>query len=191
MKRTYLSLGVLVALCFIIMPEHTQAYFTTNQTSVRINEHTALYAIEYAFGLPKYDIYMPVLAERNLTNDSSIQKVGYSIQDDDNGVVEHGTTYGMVVAKAPIVDSMYKLEKGKAQKMTLYIIYTTASTTPEADYKLQVDSLPFYVDIKSNGKIEDLETRQLNPSELIYYVTRNVELNSKPRIKNIQILAPQ
>jgi hypothetical protein len=179
MKTIYISSLALLMLS-MSTPCVTEAYFTTNQTATKINDMTALYSIEYAFGLEKRDIYMPVYAERGLLHASSAQKVGYSLREDGKEVTLQGTTIGMAVSKAPIVNGMYKLEKGKAQKMTLYVILTTSSTTLEMDYALQVDKLPFYVDI---GK-KDLQTQGLNPSELQYYVTKQVELNSKPKVKN-------
>ena len=187
MKTRYISPLAMLVLSVLCIPQMSHAYFTTNQSAVRINEHTALYAIEYAFGLIKQDIYMPVVSTRTANETPVPKTAGYSIVEDDAGVIHNGTTYGMVVSSAPIVDSMYKIEKGKAQKMTLYIIYTTSSTTPEMDYKLQMDSLPFYVDVEGTGDITKLQTRQLNPSELQYYVTRNVELNSKAATVEVPI----
>ncbi len=177
--------GVFLFSLFVLSASasQTEAYFTTNQTATKINETTALFSIEYAFGLEKRDIYMPVYAERGLLHASTAQKVGYSLHKDGKKITLQGTTIGMAVSKAPIVNGMYKLEKGKAQKMTLYVILTTSSTTPEMDYTLQVDKLPFYVDI---GK-KDLQTQGLNPSELQYYITKQVGLNSKPKGPKIQI----
>jgi hypothetical protein len=178
MKRTYISVGIFAALLMVSAPQSSSAYFTTAQNVQKINEHTALFAIEYAFGLPKQDIYMPILSERGLAWGSDKHSVGYTLRDGNGVVVTQGNAYGLAVSNAPIVGDMYKIEKGKAQKMTLYIILKTATTTPTSRYALQVDQLPYYMD---SGK-KTWDTLQLNPSELQYYVTKPVKLNVAPKV---------
>ncbi len=171
-------MGIFAALLIVFVPQSSSAYFTTAQSAQKINEHTALFAIEYAFGLKNEDIYMPILTQRGLPWGDKKHTIGYTLRDGNSTVVTQGESYGLAVSNAPIVGDMYKLEKGKAQKMTLYIILNTATTTPTSRYALQVDQLPFYVD---TGKT-NFETRQLNPSELQYYVTKPVKLNVVPKV---------
>jgi hypothetical protein len=180
MKRIYISMSIFAALLIMSVPQISSAYFTTAQSAQKINEYTAVFAIEYAFGLPKQDMYMPILAERGLAWGSDKQSIGYTLRDGNGAVVTQGDAFGLAVSNAPIVGETYKIEKGKAQKMTLYIILKTATTTPTSRYALQVDQLPFYVDI---GK-KTFETRQLNPTELKYYVTEAVKLNVAPKVVN-------
>lgn len=173
MKQTYISLTVAVwVLLAVGVPNTSHAYFTTKQTAHAFTPTTAVFAIEYAFGLNDYDIYMPVLAERAEDGDSN--KINYTLIENDDVVKTKGTTLGMAVAKLPIVDGMYKIEKGTAQKMTLYVVLTTPSDTLEDDYALQVTHLPYFVD--KGGKEKVME--YLNPSELQYYLTKEIELNT-------------
>jgi len=173
MSLRNISFG-LAALVFAALPHASEAYFTTNQAAIKLNQTTALFAIEYSFGLEKSDIYMPVLAVRNLTEENSRSTVGYSVREESETVTTEGTAAGIVLSKAPIVDGMYKLEKGESHKMTLVVLYTTSSDAHEEDYALQMDWLPYNVDHNS-GSLQEL---QLNPSELQYYVTKEVELNT-------------
>jgi len=172
MKNIFLY-GLIVVI-FIIVPHTSHAYFTTNQTAVKLNDHTALFVIEYAFGLDKEDLYMPAITERGLSWESTTEKVGYVLTEDQDDSRTNGTVTAVVLSHAPIVNGMYKLEKGKAQKMWLIALLTTNEDELETDYALQVQKLPFYVDTGDTK----LQTRQLNPSELQYYVTKEVELNT-------------
>ena len=174
MQLKNISLGlVLLCVMSVLSPTNVEAYFTTNQSATAFTSSTALFAIEYAFGLPDNDIYMPVTTKRGLPLKSPEHSVGYSLYTGEDEVTTKGTVASIVISDAPIVDGMYYIEKGKSRTMTLLVIYTANETFAET-YKLQVDQLPYYVDIDA----EALDVRQLNPSELQYYVTKSVELQN-------------
>ncbi len=174
MKTVHISIGIFAALLLALLPQVTLGYFTTGQTATKLSDTASIFTIKYRFGLPKNDIYMPIMAERGLQWESDAKKVGYSLREDSENIQINGKATGIVLSNAPIVNGMYKLEKGKAYTMQLVVVFTTASNTLETDYALQVDRLPFYVDRGNDG----LQTLQLNPSELQYYVTKEVELNT-------------
>lgn len=174
MKTHILSLAVITALFCISIPHTSSAYFTTNQSATKLSETVAMYAIEYAFGLKDKDIYMPIMAERNLMQDSDQKEVGYGLYENGTDLQTQGTTAGLVLSSAPVVNGMYKIEKDNAQKMTLFVIFSTPKNQHEDDYALQITKLPYYVDM-GNG---ELQMQQLNLSELQYYVTKEVELNT-------------
>lgn len=175
MKKHYISGAILTIALFSILPIGAHAYFTTDQSAFKLNERTAVYSIKYAFGLEDYDIYMPIFAERDLSWDANDKKVGYSMREDGVEAVAHGAATGLVLSGAPIVDGMYKIAKGAAQEMILFVILTIPEDTLEMDYALQVDKLPYYVD--KGG--DELHALQLNPTELQYYITPEIELNSE------------
>lgn len=172
MKILHITFGVCTALLLVLLPQSSEAYFTTAQTGTQFGETAAIYTIEYAFGLQKNDIYMPIVAERGLGWKSDAHKLGYTIHSED-GVSTNGTTAAIVLSNAPIVDGMYKIAKGTAQKMTLLVVFSTTDALSKENYTLQVDQLPYYVD---KGETE-LKVLQLNPSELQYYVSPAVRLN--------------
>lgn len=174
MSFSKISAGFLAAFVLAALPSATQAYFTTGQTAESLTSNAALFTIEYAFGLEEHDIHMPVVAVRNLSEENSRSKVGYTVHENGETVTTEGTAAAIVLSKAPIVDGMYKIQKGIAQKMTLLVLYVSDEDALEEDYSLQVDWLPFNVD-QGDGKFQEL---QLNPSELQYYVTKEVELNT-------------
>jgi len=169
-----ISLGVAIAAVCAAAPAVSEAYFTTSQSAVQLNAHAAMYLIEYSFGLPDNDIYMPVIAQRDLAWESTQKKAGYSFTENGSHIHTQGTAAALVVSDAPIVDGMYKIEKGSAKKMTLLAFLITDPKAHEDDYALQVTKLPYYVDKGA----DELDALQLNPSELQYYVTKEVELNT-------------
>ena len=164
---------IFLLLCITAQPKVTHAYFTTGQTAVKIDDHDALFLIEYKFGHTNYDMYLPAVTERGLTSVSNEEKVGYTLVDSHKVVQTNGTTNGFVLSNVPIVNGMYKLEKGKAYKLWLAVLLTTDTVTPKMDYALQVTKLPFFM----GNNPKKLQTLHLNPSELQYYVTKGVELN--------------
>jgi hypothetical protein len=172
MKKHYIS-GAIVAIALFALAPNAQAYFTTNQIASVINKNAAVFAIQYEFGLEKNDIYMPIAVERGLTSQNDEKKVGYTLRNDEK-ILESGTAAGLVLSSAPIVDGMYKIAKGTVEKMTLFVVLITPEDAREMDYRLQVDALPYYVDRDE----EQLQKLQLNPSELQYYATKEVELNT-------------
>ena len=175
MSKHYIS-GSLFALALAaVVPLHAEAYFTTAQSASKISDSAALYTIEYAFGLEDYDIYMPIVAERNLAHESEEKKVGYFFTEDTGELKAEGTSAALVLSAAPIVNGMYKIEKGVAQKMTLLAVLAVDDSVEEEDFALQVQRLPYYVD--KGG--DELVALQLNPSELQYYKTEEIELNTR------------
>lgn len=173
MSTTRISFGFAFAFMLSCIPLISHAYFTTEQASAAITKTTALFTISYTFGLEEHDIYMPIIATRGLEWKGGDQEVGYTFTEDDE-VHENGTAAALVLSNAPVVNNMYKIEKGTAKTMTLFAMLVTDQDEHEEDYALQVTQLPYYVD-RGNGK---LETLQLNPSELQYYVTKEIELNT-------------
>lgn len=166
------ALVIACAFCFFVA-QPASAYFTTKQTAVAVTPSTALYSIEYAFGLEDKDIYMPIIAERGLDHGSDEKKLGYTLREDGIEEIKHGKSVAVVFANAPIVDGMYKLEKGKAHTMTLVVVYTAGAQTQENEYAVQVDELPYYI-ASEDGTMQYLK---LNPSELQYYITPTALLN--------------
>jgi hypothetical protein len=113
-------------------------------------------------------------ASRNLPKDTGSDRLGFEIVADGHDVTTKGKTTAAILSGAPAVAGQYKLEKDKAQKLWLIVLYETDKDTLETDYALSVTHLPFFVDMGETEKDE----RKLNPSELQYYITPEVELNT-------------
>lgn len=179
MTRTNISYALfgLLAICFaffLVAPNTTQAYYTTDQTVTKLTDQAALYTISYRFGLQNDTIYMPVLATRALIEDTpETDRVAYTLRTDQDAVTEEGSVAGFVVSNAPIVDGMYKINAGISYTMTLVVLLTTPEDAEPADYGVQVEKLNYLVD---TGE-PTLEVRGLNEHELASYKTNKVELN--------------
>lgn len=178
-----ISAILLTALIALVLPQPTNAYYTTAQSEAVLTPITAMYTITYSFGLPKQDIYLPIATERNLSHRENDRKLGFSIHDDDEEITNVGRTAGIVLSDAEIRDGMYFVPAGSSKTFTLLVFLRTQDTDQEDDYVVQVDNLPFLVDMGQ----EELTVRGLNTSELQYYVTGDVSLNENVRVSNIII----
>jgi hypothetical protein len=175
MTTSHIALGTFIMLLASLFPQGTHAYFTTAQSALKIDDTHALFIVEYAFGLKNDVVFMPGVTERGLVWGSKEEKVGYTLRDKNDTVVTGGTVTAAVISKAKRSDGMYEIQSDVAQKLWLVALLETDKGAKAENYKLQVDSLPFYV----NTGNKDLDARQLNPSELQYYVTKEVELNTR------------
>jgi len=174
MSTVKISVGLMAFSLLALTPFVSMAYFTTSQAATAINSTVAMYTISYAFGREDEDIYMPIMTQRTATLAEDSQKVGYSFTENGNQIRENGTAVALVLSSAPVVNGMYKIEKGTVKSMVLFALLVTEPNQHEADYALQVTHLPFYID-RGDGH---LEAHHLNVTELQYYVTKEVELNS-------------
>ncbi len=151
-----------------------EAYFTTAQKAVKINETHALFIVEYTFGLKNEDLFMPGVASHKLLTQTKSDKVGFEIIADGRDEVDGKEITSAILSKAPSQNGQYKVVKGTSQKFWLVALLETEKDTLETDYALKVTHLPFFVDTGEST----LDTRQLNPTELQYYLTKEVELNT-------------
>ena len=175
MNRSIFSLFLGLALFFVATP--TYAYFTTNQEEFTVNGKTAIYTIDFAFGHGKYDIAIPVEAQR--TSSPTLNALGYEVLDTE-GTSGNGTTVGIVLSSAKIVDGMYIVPKGKKVSFTLLTLYTRTETEAGKFFKTQVTSLPF--------AFFGVQNLALNQSELKAYSTKFVPLIT---VSNIRIIPVQ
>ncbi len=148
----------------------SQAYFTTNQQAFSVNEQNAFYTIDFRFGLTKYDLYMPIMAMRDLAWGSNQKTLGYEILEESKVSTTTGIANGIVLSNAEVVDGMYKVPAGTAITFTLFVVYTVEASDEETDYALHVQELPFYIGDK-------MSSQKLNPSELQYYISPEAEMN--------------
>lgn len=169
--RSTLTSIFIAALFFLTLSVgNVSAYFTTDQSATRVIKNTALYTVTYSFGASKEDLYMPVFAKRDLAHGSQEIALGYELLEDAEERVSYGTATGIVLSSEEIVDNMYRIPAGSNGTFTLFVLYSVDESEPEADYALRVTELPFY-------RGDDRGALSLNPSELQYYITPEVELN--------------
>lgn len=171
------KLILLSLFALFVIPNGAHAYVTFDQSAREVNEQTGLFYIDFAFGHANKPIYIPVQAMRS-EDAVAANMLSYELFDNGETVTRRGETTGLVLSTADIVDSYYYIPAGEQANFRLAIILTTESDTPETDYTLGVTHLPFLLG-------EDMREQELNPSELSYYMTPQIELNTdnSPRIE--------
>lgn len=176
MNKTKTRFLVALLALIALAPQAAFAYFTTDQKAVQINEDTLLYTVTYKFGLEKSELRMPVGAVRGLQFGDASPYVGYTLLQDSETPVTKGDTYSIVLSNMEIVDGEYYVPAGKVGIFTLVTLVKLSPdfiSVEERDYNLsmRVTSLPFTM-MKDGKEIN----AQLNPSELQYYTTPELDL---------------
>lgn len=166
--KTFAYIGSIAIL--FILPFTASAYTSTGARVQKINETTAIFFIDYAFGHEDHDLYLPILAERDQAHGTEAKTIGFEILAESEERTAVGSVQALALSKAPIEDGMYKAPKGYKTPFTLAVILTTSDDTIETDYAVRATDLPFYMGEKQ-------EYQHLNVSELQYYMTPEVELN--------------
>lgn len=157
-----------LALLMTLYPASADAYTTTGQRVQKINETTAIFFINYAFGHENYDLYLPILAKRDQEHGTETKTIGFEVLAESEERTEIGTVQALALSKASIENGMYKVPKGHKLPFTFAAILTTDEGAIETDYAVRITDLPFFM---------GAESERLNPSELAYYITPEVELN--------------
>lgn len=172
--KKYISPVALFVVAILFLPTNTFAYKTTDQTAKRLTPTTAMYSITYVFGSPSRDLYLPIRTIRDGNDNSEVLSLGYEILEDKKTHTNAGETAALVFSNAKIVNNTYFIPAGSAAKFTLVGFLRTSVTTPEADYALKVNGLPFTEYNRFGDRIDSA----LNESELSYYITDEIELNN-------------
>lgn len=165
---------LLLSFLFLIgltsLPQGSQA-FTVTQTSARqVSDTVALYTIEYVFGARSNDLYLPREAMAGLLHTDQSDRLGYQIIRDLDRPVSFLKTTGLIVSDAAVKDNLYHIPVGTEATFTLIVRAETAAATRDADYVVQVTSLPYYV-----GQAK--QRRAVNEVILRNFSTAGVELN--------------
>lgn len=167
--RNRYFLGVL--LLFLIFPLVTDAYTSTRQTAIQIDDHRALFLIEFGFGTRFNDFYIPIKAVRGESYGGETDVLGYDVIVDRAGTTTIGSTRSMVLSNLEIVDNQfYRIPAGSNGYFTLITEVTVPAGIPDSEYLIQVTSLPHYVG-------EDRDRRTVNKIELRSFISPGVELN--------------
>ncbi len=167
-----LVLGLFV-FSFLITPAAAEAYFTTAQSATKITADTTLFTVTYKFGFLNRELYMPIVTERGLQATSTKFSVGYDLLSEDDEVLNIGSMAAIVLADdedIQIKNGQYYLPQGKSAEFTFIALVTTpAGETTDAS--LLITHLPFIM-VKAGEEVP----ARLNPSEMQYYRTPEVEL---------------
>ncbi len=174
MKTKYIIANAIVALFIALSPITSHAYFTTAQTANALTENAGLFSVSYRFGALKQDFYMPTTPIRNILTDTADNRLGYTIRTDQDDISDVGIATAVIKSSAEVRDGYYFIPAGTASTFELIVVLQTDPYAREMDYYLQVESLPFKAQLETG-----LQDRRLNPSELQYYATPEIELNEE------------
>lgn len=152
---------VVVLVISFIASTQTHAYFTTNQRALNLGDGSALFLIDFSFGMKNHEVQIPIFADNDTEMNNT--SLSYTIFDEDDNVAI-GNLSAIVLSDAQINDEkMYVIPKNHLGKFTLMAVFTPTVTTKVNEYRLQVTHLPFNFD--------GTQQLGLNPSELRYYTT--------------------
>lgn len=173
MKKCILSLCALCTV-FIFAPRDAAAYFTKAQSAVMLEDGKGvLYSVTYDFGVKNYDVYLPIVPERKNEKVDQTGTQTYALLEESEEEIDFGETIGVVVSDAEIRNGEYFIPKGEAKRLTMIVLLMLpeAAPTRSLDVALQVTNLPFRM---VNGGVSI--AARLNPSELQYYTTPEVDI---------------
>ncbi len=174
MNKMKLYVGALAVL--LLLPQSSQAYFTTAQSATRMSADTILYTVSYDFGFAGRELYMPIIAARGLQATDPSPLAGFTIYNQDREVITGGTANAIILSSdedVQIRDNQYYLPLRKSAKFTLVALLTIpeGEQVADQDLYLEVSRLPFTM-VKDGAEIP----AHLNASELQYYKTPEVTL---------------
>ncbi|MEM9336488.1 MAG: hypothetical protein AAGA35_01360 [Patescibacteria group bacterium] len=173
MKLGKIKLTLMVLSALFVLPQASQAYFTTDQSAFLISDNAALLTISYSFGFSSREALLPIAAVRGETESQAV--LGYELLEDSRASTSVGTAAGIIVSDAEVRNGQYYIPAGQTADFTLVVVLTTEPTDPEIDYALQVSHLPFTM-ITADGTVLE---NGLTDSELSYYISPEVDLNEE------------
>jgi len=163
-----------LVLGIFLIPQSTQAYVTTSQTAIRLNENNVLFLITYEFGHDSLSYRLPIQAHRG---EESADAVSFDILKDGKLRTNIGKTMSIVLSKAKLEEGKYVVQKNDTEEFTLLALLTlpedrAASST---DFALSVSSLPFEISDGATG----YKSNKLSESELQKYRTTAIDTKEK------------
>lgn len=149
----------------------------TVEQNVETSEDRTLgvYSLTVPVGAFNRAIYIPILGQRDLSHGTRANYFGYSLENSSGERTDDGTTLGLALADAQVVDGMYLIPVGRKVDVTFMV--TAQITSDESDsYRMTIGELPFFYG-------SDKEPNHFSTGELKYLVTNyealNLELDSE------------
>ncbi len=174
MEKSFLSLTTYLVFASVLVPQSVGAYFTTAQSAQMLGDgRGVLYTVTYDFGMQKNDLFLPIVPERKIETKDQSRIMTYALFDDSEEETDYGESTAVVLSNAEIRDGYYFVPRGTGKRFVLAALLMLPETAPERslDLALLVTNLPFTI-VNNAGKLPN----QLNPSELKYYLTPEVDI---------------
>lgn len=161
MRYIFFFFGALI----MLLPQASDAYFTTEQTATKLTDNVALFTVTYGFQSDSRTFRLPVIGMENPTD----TQFGYQILTDDEPYATYTTSLGFVYADLPIVDGMYELTPGNSAEFTAVVLVILPEERELQELSVHIDALPLY-------KGEERKPLPLNVHQLQYYKTPEVSI---------------
>ena len=130
--KIFLSVFCSSFLCFVLLaPQSSQAYLTTAQSAKAVSSTTALFTITYHFGFLTRELYMPIIAKRDLIGTTTSSEAAFTLLDHKGATTTIGLMNGIVLSTATIKDGQYYLPAGTSADFTL-VARLQSRTRPRA-----------------------------------------------------------
>ena len=159
-----------IFLAIIALPHAADAYTSTFQSATQLSDTQAMYTVEFGFSTHSNDFFIPIQAVQGVPYQSDQDVLGYDVVADRDHPTDHATTNSIVLSTAEVVDDQfYRIPAGESARFTLVTFVTVPDEILDAEYLIQVTSLPHYVG-------EDRDRRFVNNVELRTFITPGIEL---------------
>ncbi len=170
MKKYFLHSALVLGVLFAF-PNDGQAFKVLDESTYRLDAHTALFTITYEFGFLNADLWMPMGAGEKSGGTSDFRLM-YEITDASGTPIET-TNAGVVLSDATLEengDDAYRYAVSKTDRASFMLIGLITSQSPlPSGTTLKVTSLPFVL-------LKDGESKPagqfVDPSILSEYKTR-------------------
>ena len=140
------STSILVALFAICV-----LWLTPNTTEASggyvINDTTVVFFLDFGINASYGDFAIPVVADHTVAHNDRVDTLGYALTTDTDTSPAVATVTDLVLSKAPLVDTRYRVAKDEQAAFTLMSIVTFAEPIT-SDVILSITKLPFWVDDK-------------------------------------------
>ncbi len=144
MKKYFLHSAFVLGILFTF-PNEGHAFKVLDESTYRLDAHTALFTITYEFGFLNADLWMPMGAEEKSGGTSDFRLI-YEITDESGTPIET-TNDGVVLSDATLEengDDEYRYAVPKADRASFMLIGLVTSQNPlPSGTTLKVTSLPF------------------------------------------------
>jgi hypothetical protein len=177
MKKFHLFAVLTIIGAAVFTPQSSEAFFTTDQQAIRLNEQQILFTINFRFGFINHGFSLPILAERVGYSAISDERLQYALEA-DGVAVDYGDVTAIVLTDdedAVVADSRYNFVPRRGADFTLMAIVTLPEVAPTTkNLSLHVTHLPFTMTDLENVT----ESVQLSEAELNTYRTPAVLLGA-------------
>lgn len=165
-RINFLVVGLCV-LMFSLTTDVAEAYRSTDQSVVRLNDDTVLFRIDFDFGFLNADAWLPYMTARD--GSSSARALHFRLLDEAGMEVSGGVAYGVVLGDTDIIrDGRYYIPRGERESFSLVVAVRLTPEVADAVGALRLETTALPYTILREGEMSD---RYLGPADLTTHRT--------------------